>query len=312
VRSADFDLLDRVVGFFDEPFGDISSIPTYLLSKLAREEVTVALSGDGGDELFAGYGRYVTDRDYARIEVLPLPLRRAVFGTLASYWPTGWRGRKFLDLLSHPRLDRYLMMGSSLDQGLRAQLYGSDLKARLGPEPPRDRFLVHWEARRGDPLDRLMYLDLKTYLVGDILTKVDRMSMATSLEVRVPLLDHPLVELAMRIPSRLKLVGGRGKAIFRRAVRERVSAEVMDRPKQGFNVPVLGWLCGPLAALADEILLDRRAAQRPYFNQAWVAGMLRDPVRRRAHAYRIWLLLVFEIWHRRYLDSDNTAGEGQW
>jgi asparagine synthase (glutamine-hydrolysing) len=157
-----------------------------------------------------------------------------------------------------------------------------------------------------------MYLDLKTYLVGDILTKVDRMSMATSLEVRVPLLDHPLVELAMRIPSRLKLVGGRGKAIFRRAVRERVSAEVMDRPKQGFNVPVLGWLCGPLAALADEILLDRRAAQRPYFNQAWVAGMLRDPVRRRAHAYRIWLLLVFEIWHRRYLDSDNTAGEGRW
>jgi asparagine synthase (glutamine-hydrolysing) len=303
VDSRDFGLLDEIVGFFDEPFGDVSSIPTYLLSKLARERVTVALSGDGGDELFAGYDRYRVDRDFARVDLLPPSLRRALFGAIASAWPEGWRGGQWIDRLGRPRVERYLLSGSSLNESERGALYAPELWDQLGLEPPRDRFLTYWESRGGDPIDRLLYLDLKTYLVGDILTKVDRMSMATSLEVRVPLLDHPFVELAMRIPARLKLAGDRGKQIFREAVAERVPQEVMSRPKHGFSVPVLGWLNGSLAAYTDEILLDGRTAGRPYFNHAWVKGVLSDPGRRRTHAYKVWLLLVFELWHRRYLDA---------
>jgi len=158
-------------------------------------------------------------------------------------------------------------------------------------------------------LDRLMYLDIKTYLVGDILTKVDRMSMANSLEVRVPLLDHRFVELAMRIPAHLKLSQGQGKKIFREAVGERVSREVIDRPKHGFNVPVLGWLSGSMARYADEILLDSRTTSRRYFNQKWIASVLGDPRLRAAQIYKVWLLLVFELWHRRYID-DAGAGPG--
>ena len=210
VRSADFDLLDEVIGFFDEPFGDISSVPTYLLSKLAREKVTVALSGDGGDELFAGYERYRTDREFARLDFLPLTLRRSLFGTLAALWPSSLRGGMRLERFSYGRIERYLMSGASLFRKERGDLYAADLKAQLGAEPPGERFLVHWDARQGTMLDRLMYLDIKTYLVGDILTKVDRMSMANSLEVRVPLLDHRFVELAMRIPAHLKLSRGQG------------------------------------------------------------------------------------------------------
>ena len=309
VGSADFEELDRIVGYFDEPFGDISSIPTYLLSRMAREHVTVALSGVGGDELFAGYERYREDRDFARLDALPLPIRRVVFGAMARAWPAGWRGGRLLERLSHRRIERYLEGGTSLHVSNRPRLYAPDLLGERGPEPPRERFLVHWENRPGDPIDRLMYLDIKTYLVGDILTKVDRMSMATSLEARVPLLDHPFVELAMRIPSRLKLVGNEGKVIFRRAVTSRVPREVMKRPKHGFNVPVLGWVCGALAPTVDEILLDRRAAERPYFDRIWVTSLLRDPARRRAHAYTVWLLLLFELWHRRYLDGGAAGGE---
>ncbi len=308
VASADFTILDEIVGFFDEPFGDISSVPTYLLSKLAREHVTVALSGDGGDELFAGYERYRVDRDFARVDALPLPIRRTVFGALARAWPAGRRGGRMLERLGRPRIERYLESGSTLPAPDRGRLYAPALLRDRGREAPRDRFLVHWEKRPGDPIDRLMYLDLKTYLVGDILTKVDRMSMATSLEARVPLLDHKFVELAMRIPARLKLVGNEGKAIFRRAVASRVPPEVMARPKHGFNVPVLGWVCGPLAAFTDEILRDRRAAARPYFDQSWIAALLGAPARRRAHADPVWLLLLFELWHRRYLDAGG-AGE---
>jgi asparagine synthase (glutamine-hydrolysing) len=311
VGAADFRTLEEIVGFFDEPFGDISSVPTLLLSKLAREHVTVALSGDGGDELFAGYERYRVDRAFARLDRLPLALRREVFGTLARLWPAGFRGRELLARLGRDRIDRYLASGASLHASRRAALYSPALLAERGADLPRDRFLAHWDGRRGDPVDRLLYLDIKTYLVGDILTKVDRMSMATSLEVRVPLLDHPLVEFAMRIPARLKLVRGQGKAIFREAVAGRVPREVMERPKHGFNVPVLGWVCGALAGYTDDVLLDPRAASRPYFNREWVTTLLRDPRLRREHAYLVWLLLLFELWHRRYLDAPEVSRGGE-
>jgi len=308
VNAADFDLLNENVGSFDEPFGDISSIPTHLLSGMAREKVTVALSGDGGDELFAGYERYGVDRAFARLDFLPLSLRRSLFGALASAWPASLRGRAWVERFSHARIERYLVSGSSLRRRERHDLYAPDLMAQLGPESPQEQMLVHWEARRrGDPLDRLLYLDIKTYLPGDILTKVDRMSMANSLEVRVPILDHRFVELAMRIPARIKLAGGVGKKIFREAISGRVPRQVLNRPKHGFNVPVLGWLKGPMAPYTDEILLDSRTAGRRYFNQNWVASLLGNPRLRAANIYKVWLLLVFELWHRRYIDESGTS-----
>jgi len=294
VEPNDLKLLEELLSSFDEPFADSSAIPTYLVSRLARQHVKVVLSGDGGDELFAGYDRYVVDHRRRHFGLfgdlgLGVPLR-----ALSSILPVGG-GKNTLHNLSLPRLQRYIHAISLFPrQVLRDVMVDGDA-SRVDIASLADLDL--------DPLSRLQDLDLKTYLPGDILTKVDRMSMANSLEARVPLLDHPLVEFACSLPPDLRFRDGKTKFLLKRALAGRVPADVLTRPKQGFAVPLESWFSGSIPGffrdeLADTSWLDGVGIQRGE------VGRLLDrfsETRRRDYCDRLWALVVLNRAVRRLL-----------
>lgn len=284
------ELMHDIALAFDEPFADSSAIPTYLVSKLAAQHVKVVLSGDGGDELFGGYSRYL---DYGRRAVsLPNPIRRALTAVGRSL-PQGALGRNRLLELGRDEIGRYMGMVADplrvVEGGLANQWF-----AAAGGEWTTPLLSPFREAANRDPLGRLMHVDLLTYLPGDILTKVDRMSMAASLEARVPLLDHHLVEFAARIPTRLKIRAGTGKWVFREAVRDRVPEVVFPKRKQGFAVPLRPWFRGPLQQQVESLASSDL--------QEWIdpAALKRVTVEhrrgRRDHSGILWKLLVLKFW----------------
>jgi asparagine synthase (glutamine-hydrolysing) len=303
-------VVDELAWHFDEPFADSSAIPTYMVSKLAREHVTVALSGDGGDELFAGYTRYAVERSRSGFARLPRFMRRGLMAPLSRRLPHGARGRNYLHNVALDPLDRYIDSISTFTSLTRPALYREEFARALGaPGGPAARFRAY-AARvgSGDGLDRLLYLDSKTYLPGDILTKVDRMSMAVSLEARVPLLDHKLIEFVTRIPAALKLKGLTTKHIFKRAVRGLVPDEILDRPKQGFGVPIPRWINAELRGRIRETLTAPRARQRGYFEPRYLDLLLDEHERgRRDHSAQLWSLFMLELWHRTFLDVARPA-----
>ncbi len=292
----------------EEPFADSSMVPTYHVCRLARQSVTVALAGDGGDELFAGYDRY---RSYLRRRMLHVfpPGSGWLYRKLVHpRVPPEWRGRRFLYNLSLPPRERYLDGIAILPACVRDRsVFSKDFLAWADKQPsPYEifrRYLVN--SPTSDPLSEVQYLDAKTYLAGDILTKVDRMSMATSLEVRAPFLDHTFAEWAARLSPRWKMKGGEAKYILKRlAERLGVPREVLYRRKQGFSMPLVHWFRqDPSPALLD-ILQEPKTLQRGYFNP--------DGLRRRLAEHRsgwrdrsweLWQLLIFELWHRNFLEE---------
>ncbi|HEX8560209.1 MAG TPA: asparagine synthase (glutamine-hydrolyzing) [Pyrinomonadaceae bacterium] len=297
--------VDELAWHFDEPFADSSALPTYVVSKMAREYVTVVLSGDGGDELFAGYTRYAVERRRSGADRLPGALRRGVMRPLGRSLPHGAWGRNFIHTLALDPLDRYLEAVSVFPRLDRAALYAADFRSALGAHDPAAPFREHAaRVRTGEPLDALLYLDSKTYLPGDILTKVDRMSMAASLEARVPLLDHKLIELVGRVPASFKMRGLETKHIFKRAVRGLVPDEILDRPKQGFGVPVRQWINDELRERIRGTLLEPRTRQRGYTDARFVARLLEEHGRgRRDHSTLLWALFMLELWHRAFADA---------
>jgi asparagine synthase (glutamine-hydrolysing) len=300
------DVADELVWHFDEPFADSSSIPTYVVSKLARQHVTVALSGDGGDELFGGYERYLVERSRRVFGQLPKVLRENVMFPVSVRLPHGARGRNLLHNLSLDPVERYLDSLSVFTSMNRELLYSEDLKRKLADKVAlSERFQKYAErVSTGEDLDVLLYLDSKTYLPGDILTKVDRMSMATSLETRAPLLDQKLIDFVTRIPAALKIVGKETKHIFKQAIRDLIPEEVMTRPKQGFGIPMSTWINQELRAKIRETLGDSLTRQRGYFDYSYVELLLKEHERgRRDHSKALWALLMLELWHRRFLDS---------
>ncbi|HVF50397.1 MAG TPA: asparagine synthase (glutamine-hydrolyzing) [Pyrinomonadaceae bacterium] len=301
------DIVDELVWHFDEPFADSSAIPTYMVSKLARQFVTVALSGDGGDELFAGYTRYVIDRQRSGFARLPRMLRRGVMQPLSRHLPHAAWGRNFLHNVALDPLDRYIDSVSVFTSLNKRSLYTDDFRRSLNGQT--DGAVAQFRdyaarVRTGDPLDSLLYLDSKTYLPGDILTKVDRMSMAVSLEARGPLLDHKLMEFVARIPAPLKLHGLETKHIFKRALEGLVPAEILHRPKQGFGVPIDQWINRQLRARIRETLTERRTLERGLVEPRYVRTLLDEHERgRRDHATPLWTLLMLELWHRTFADA---------
>src|SRR5438874_7190952 len=231
------DVVDELVWHFDEPFADSSAIPTYMVSKLAREHVKVVLSGDGGDELFAGYTRYATDRQRNGFTRLPRPVREGLMQPLGRRLPHGAWGRNYLHNVALEPLDRYIEDISTFTRLNKSLLYTNYITEQLNGSETTARFReIAARSRSDSNLDPLLYLDSRTYLPGDILTKVDRMSMAVSLEVRVPLLDHKLIEfVCTRIPATMKMKGLESKYILKRAVADLIPAEILNRPKQGFG-----------------------------------------------------------------------------
>jgi len=298
--------VDTLSRSLEEPFGDSSMLPTYYISKLARQHVTVALSGDGGDEVFAGYDRYRIHLENRSFDWIPGWAGRFYRKTVHPRLPYSMPARKLAYSVALPWQERYIesisLQAFERDMGLlspefREQANGADplniMRGYLDRAPARD------------PLSRVLYLDTKTYLPGDILTKVDRMSMLTSLEARVPLLDHEFVEWVTALPPKWKMRRTEQKYIFRKlAERVGVPTEVLHRPKQGFALPLVHWLKNELKDLLLNVLYEPRTTQRGYFNQAAVRKLVDEHLQgRRIHSGRIWRLLMFELWHRNYLEQ---------
>ncbi len=302
-----FDLIDDIVWHFDEPFADQSSLPTYMLSKLAREHVTVILSGDGGDELFAGYDRYLVDQRRQRFDLLPQAFRRQVIGRLSSAMPHGGPGKNLLYNVSLGPTQRYVDNISAFNGPKKSYLYSHDFARTLNGNgsSAEEQFIRMGERMPDrDPIARRLYLDSKTYLPGDILTKVDRMTMANSVEARVPLLDHELVELVSKIPSRFKMKGTETKYILKKAMNELVPREILHREKQGFGVPIGEWINDQLKERMHEELCETRTSARGYFDEKYVRVLLNEHSKgRRDHSMELWMLWMLERWFRRYVDA---------
>jgi asparagine synthase (glutamine-hydrolysing) len=315
VESDDFDLVDALARLYDEPFADSSAIPTYRVCQLARRHVTVALSGDGGDENFAGYRRYRLHLSEERMRhALPLELRRPVFGLLGQLYPKAdWaprilRAKSTFEALGKDSVDAYFHGVSILRDGMRARLFSSAFRATLGGYNAVEVFHRHaGRAATDDPLALIQYLDLKTYLVGDINTKVDRASMAHSLEVREPLMDHPLVEWLASLPSSLKVHGVEGKWLLKKAMEPRLPREVLYRPKMGFAVPLTRWFRGPLRGRVHDALLGERLASTGFFNRAYLEELLAlHQSGRRDYSAALWTVLMFDAFLRNVVDKAAT------
>jgi asparagine synthase (glutamine-hydrolysing) len=303
--------LEYLTGMLEEPFGDSSILPTYYVSRLAREHVTVALSGDGGDELFAGYDRYWTNLRSRLPEKIPQRAGRFFRESIYPHLPKELYGRRFAYSMTLPLRDRYIdgLCFQSVEPADRS-LFSADFLAWTKTRVlPAELFRNYFDrAPAQDPLSRMQYLDLKTYLPGDVLCKVDRMSMATSLEVRSPLLDHVFVEWAVSLAPKWRMRMGQPKYVLKKvAERLGVPSQVLYRPKQGFALPLVHWFREQLKDELPELLLDSRALQRGYFDPKAVRRVLDEHSRGRFdHSGLIWQLLIFELWHRNFLAN---AGE---
>jgi asparagine synthase (glutamine-hydrolysing) len=305
------DLVDTVTQLtehLEEPFGDSSLLPMYFVSCLARKHVKVALTGDGGDEAFAGYDRYrmhLWERSY---EQIPGWAKQFYRERLHRFVPYATPGRNLAYSVSLPWQERYLEGVSFASFQREMGVLSDDFVAADGTPLAAFRALLD-NAPAHDPLSRVLYLDTKTYLPGDILTKVDRMSMAASLEARVPMLDHVFLEWVTALAPRWKMRNGSQKFILRKlAARVGVPKEVMNRPKRGFSLPLGQWMRHELKEMVQTILLEPRTLQRGYFNPAGVRKLLGEHFeRRRDHSARLWRLLTFELWHRNFLERVGTT-----
>jgi asparagine synthase (glutamine-hydrolysing) len=302
-------IVDRLAWHFDEPFADSSAIPTYYVSSVARQHVTVALGGDGGDENFAGYRRYVFDQIENGLRgFAPLGLRRAIFGPLGRlYPPLAWAPRLFrakatFQSLARTPLEGYFNSISIFRPTEKAQIFTSEFRAALAGYDSIDVLREHYDrAGTDDPLSRIQYVDIKTYLPDDILTKVDRASMAVSLEVRAPILDHRFMELVARVPSSLKLRGRETKYIFKKALSPTLPEEVLYRRKQGFAIPLDRWFRGQLRETAYDAIFDSsdEILDRTFLHKIWDQHQ-KKIYDRSAH---LWAVLMYRKWQKAFLNG---------
>ena len=312
VKSDDFDLIDTLARLYDEPYADSSAIPTYRVCQLARKHVTVALSGDGGDETFGGYRRYRLHLMEERMRsALPAGIRQPLFGLLGRVYPKAdWaprvlRAKTTFEGMSRTAVEAYFHSVSILRGPMRSQLFSTSLKQQLAGYSAQEVFDHHaGRARTDDPLALIQYLDLKTYLVGDINTKVDRASMAHSLEVREPLMDHQLIEWLATLPSSLKVRGQEGKFLLKKAMEPQLPNDVLYRPKMGFSVPLARWFRGPLRQRVRDAVLGDRLAATGWFNRPYLQHLV-DAHQSGASDYSspLWTLLMFEAFLRNVVDE---------
>jgi len=308
VRPDALSVVRRLAWFYDEPFADSSAVPTYYVSQAARRHVTVALSGDGGDENFAGYRRYHHDLIENRCRsYVPEAIRRPLFNALGQWYPKlDWAPRMFraqatFRAFARNSVEGYFYSISAIKPELIQQLLSKEFLESVQGYSSVELFDDYYHRQRhADHLSRLQYLDIKTYLTDDILVKVDRASMANSLEVRCPILDHKFMELAARIPSSLKLKEGQGKYIFKKSLKALLPKEILERRKQGFAVPLVAWFRGELKPMAAESLLS----EDPFgvINRATVDVLWKQHQSGfRDHSTPLWTILMYRLWQQTFL-----------
>jgi asparagine synthase (glutamine-hydrolysing) len=318
VGSEDFDLIDTLAGLYDEPFADPSAIPTYRVSEMARKHVTVALSGDGGDEAFGGYRRYRLHMMEERMRAsLPEGVRKPLFGLMgriypkANWAPQALRAKTTFQGMARNSVEAYFHTMCTIREPMRSRLYSANFKSQLAGYSAIEVFKRH--AARADTDDALalvQYLDVHTYLVGDINTKVDRASMAHSLEVREPLMDHQFVEWAATLPSSFKLRGGNGKAIFKKAMEPLLPNDVLYRPKMGFSVPLARWFRGPLKNRVRHALLEGALAKSGYMDLAVLNELFEQHQSgSHDHSLPLWSLTMFDAFLRQVCGEPTTASD---
>lgn len=310
VRPDALAIVEKLAWHYDEPFADSSAIPTYYVSQVARQNVTVALAGDGGDENFAGYRRYYFDqRENIVRNLLPAAIRQSVFGILASLYPKAdwapriFRGKATFQNLARSPIEAYFRSISAFQFELKERLLHSDVRRSLNGYDSLTVLRDYYDkARTADPLSRIQYVDIKTYLTDDILVKVDRASMAHSLEVRAPILDHKLMELAATMPSSVKLRGMDGKYIFKKALAKTLPQSVLHRNKMGFAVPLSQWFRNDLKEFAHSILFAESGdtlLTGATIKRVWEehqSGL-------RNRSTELWALLMFRLWERQFMTS---------
>jgi asparagine synthase (glutamine-hydrolysing) len=308
VSPDDFGLIDTLVHHFDEPFADASALATYRVSALARESVTVALSGDGADEAMAGYRRYKFQAAEERVRgLLPTERRSSAFGALGRWYPKAdWaprplRAKSTFQALAADGDEAYALAVGVTAPAMRRRLFSPEARAALGGHRAEDRYVAAMRAAPArDALDRAQYADMKIWLPGDILTKVDRTSMAVSLEAREPLLDHRLVEYCATLPAAMRLRQGEGKWLMKRALQPYLPREILYRPKMGFVTPISAWFRGPLAEAAAGMGRSRLLADTGWFDQGVLATLAADHRAGRAeHGRTLWQFTMLERSLRR-------------
>ncbi len=313
VRPKAIDLLPRLVWHYNEPFADSSAIPTFVLSELTRRYVTVALNGDAGDENFAGYERYLANLLAHQFDRMPEMVRRPI-GRLAARMPRSGksgsllsRGRRFAEALSEPRERRYARWMSHFSHSLKTELCRSDFLEAGGPDAASILVDAYAASDATDFVDATLDVDVNNYLPDDLLVKVDIATMAHGLEGRSPLLDHNVMEFAASLPSNFKIKNGIKKHILKKAVESLLPAEIIDRPKMGFGVPLEAWFRDELKEMAFDILLSRQMREREYFNESFVKRLLDEHTKGVASwHYQLWNLLMLELWHRAFIDQRPT------
>ena len=304
VKPAALSLLSDLVWQHDQPFADSSAIPTYLVSRLTREQATVALTGDGGDELFAGYERFYAARLFQKLSILPRPLLLGAAAALerlpegTAYYDPIKRARRFIQAAGKPAADAYFDL---------VRVFSADLLHEMHPGAnlPSPGLAAYLDGSGRDPVAQILEANMRSYLPDDLLIKADRCSMAASLEARAPFLDHKLAEFAATIPINLKLKGAVTKHILKEAARGALPDAIIDRKKHGFGIPLGAWLRRDMAPARD-ILLSVRARQRGLLNPAAVERLIREHERgRQDNSRQLWALLSLEEWHRQFIDVNH-------
>lgn len=318
VDPDDVSLVDRLAHIYDEPYADSSAIPTYRVCELARKRVIVALSGDGGDESFGGYRRYRLHVNEERLRTcVPLWLRRPAFGLLGRIYPKAdWAPRVFrakstFEALARSSIEAYFHGVAVMHDGIRGDLYSAQFRRELQGYSAVEVLKRHAaRANCEHPLSLVQYLDLKTYLVGDINTKVDRASMAHGLEVREPLMDHTLVEWLAKLPPSLKVQRGEGKYLLKKALESYLPNDILYRRKMGFAVPLAKWFRGPLRQKMTDAVLGPVLAQTGWFNAARLQQLVNDHMcARRDYSAPLWTLMMFESFLRKNMGSPMAANK---
>jgi asparagine synthase (glutamine-hydrolysing) len=308
------DILPRVVWQYDEPFADPSAVPSYAIAQLTRRYVTVVLNGDGGDESFAGYNRYLIDRLFRRADVLPRSLRRGLALALKRLWSTGPRRNllrkltKLAELIALEPERRYARWFGQFTLEERHSLYTDEFKDASNGIDAEHMFVSLFAENDADNgLDADLSTDINLYLPDDLLVKMDRASMAHSLEARSPLLDHVFMEFVATLPPAMKLCGKRTKYILKKSLRGVIPDAVLDRPKMGFGAPISSWFRNELREMAADLLLSPRARQRGYFRASVLEDLWTEHTSRGLdHSEKLWDLLILELWHRNVLDAHST------